>query len=157
MNWGKYLNNNRTELRLIHLVGALYFFNVFIYTVDDFKRDFPYYLRLMGICFHGLVGLILIDSQRRVKLWGLRRLIEKLLPFGLISTYVLSYYIATQKELDTRGLPLFLVTSVPIIMYILFVGYNIKQLSFLQDRRWIYNNGFLGLFLIVYVWTKYWS
>ncbi len=157
MNWDKYLKTDSKELELIQLITPLYFFNVVIYTADDFKRDFPTYLILTGLFIHGLVILVLIDKKGKFKIWGLRKIIEKALPFGLILTYYLSYYVGLQRGLDAKGLPIFLVTFIPMILYLFLIGYNFKSLSFLKDKRLIYNYGFIGLFVTAYIWVKYLS
>ena len=156
MNWDKYLKTDEKETRLIDLVTALYFFNVFLYTIDDFKRDFPIYLRLLGLLMHGLVVLVLIEGKRRPSMrTGSKEILKKFLPFGLLLTYCLSYYVGRNKGLSMSGLLIFLVTTVPMIFYLLSLTFNIKHLDFLNDKRKIYNYGFMGLFLIVYAWTKF--
>jgi hypothetical protein len=155
MNWDKYLKTDEKETRLIDLVTALYFFNVFLYTIDDFKRDFPIYLQLLGLLMHGLVVLVLIEGKRRPSMQtGFKEILKKVLPFGLLLTYCLSYYVGRNKGLSMSGLPIFLVTTVPMTFYLLSLTFNMKHLDFLKDKRKIYNYGFMGLFLIVYAWTK---
>ncbi len=154
MNWNKYLKTDENEIRLIDLVTILYFYNVILYTIDDFKRDFPIYLRLLGLLIHGIVVLVVIEEKRFPNMQkGFIEILKKLLPFGLLLTYCLSFYIDINRGLSMSGLPIFLVPTIPMILYLFSLIFNIKHLDFLLDRRKIYNYGFIGLFLISYTWV----
>lgn len=156
MNLDKYFRSVNSELRLIDLVTALYLFNVILYTADDFKRDFPVYLVLMGLVMHGLFILLIVDKKKRIKIpFQLRGLIEKVLPFGLIVTYYLSYKVGLEKGVNMNGLPIFLVAAIPVILFLFSSAFKLKFLYFLVDRKKVYTYGFLGLAAIAYIWMKF--
>ncbi|NOS93254.1 MAG: hypothetical protein HOP30_15145 [Cyclobacteriaceae bacterium] len=155
MYWGKYFNNIKNELPLITLVSSFYLIHVIVYTADDFKVGSPPYLVAMGIIFHSLVALILIDEKRRIKVLGFRRQIEKVIPFGLMVTYGMRYYLESPDKLNSGWVVLFLVTAVPVIGYLFLVIYKIRWFVFLLDQRRIYNHGYILLYALVYLWVKY--
>jgi hypothetical protein len=155
MAFSKYLRTNQNEPRLIDIIKVFFFIYVFLYTVDDFKQFTPAYLRLLGIVVHCLTLLILIDETRKFQqLNNLRQLIVKVLPFGLLLTYLLSYFDGLQQSIDQRGLPLFFLTFTPMIMYFILLGYDLKLFSFLKDKRKIYNYGYIVVFMTVYILIK---
>ena len=136
------------------MVKPFYFFNVVFYTADDFKQGFPPYLILAGLFVHAAVILILIDRKRRLKFSGLRRLVEKVLPFVLLLIYSWSYYVAKERGLNEDGLPIYIVTFIPVFLYLILIGHHVKWLNFLRDKRWIYNYGFLAVFVLLYVFIR---
>ena len=156
MNLDKYFRTDKSELRLIDLVTALYLFNVILYTADDFKRDFPGYIILMGLVMHGLFLLVIVDKKNKIKIQPqLRGLIEKFLPFGLIITYSLSYKLGLERGISMNGLPIFLVAAIPVILFLFSSAFKLKFLYFLVDRKKVYTYGFLGLIGIAYIWMKF--
>jgi hypothetical protein len=81
-------------------------------------------------------------------------MIQKILPFGLIITYCLSYGDALAKGIGMNGLPLFLVAAVPVILFLFSTAFKIRSLYFLADRKKIYAYGFFIVVLMTYAWLK---
>jgi hypothetical protein len=105
---------------------------------------------------HVLVAFVLIQGTRKRNIQlDFKEIIKKLLPFGLLLTYSLSFYTGLNSGFNMSALPIFAVTAVPMILYLFSLVFNLKVLGFLKDRRKVYNYVFMGLFVIVYVWIKF--
>ena len=155
MDLNRYIRTDKNEPRLIDMVKIIYFLFVLLYTVDDFKQNTPTYLRLMGLIVHGFTFLMLAHDAIKLRhLGNWRKFMLRLLPFLLLLTYLLSYFDGLSQNLDQRGLPIFILVSTPIVLYFFLIGYNFRFLNFLVDRRKIYNNGYLIIFVAIQIWSN---
>ncbi|HAD33881.1 MAG TPA: hypothetical protein DCF44_05210 [Chitinophagaceae bacterium] len=156
MNLREYFSTSNTELRLIDNVSIFYSLQVLIYTVDDFKKHYPIYLVTIGLLFHGIAFLTWREEGERKSVFGTKKsLVYKILPIGLISTYLISIWTGVQIGQITKqnyyNVILFMVTAVPMILFYISIGYKIDNFDFLRQKRKGVNYLFLGLIIVMLV------
>lgn len=114
----EYFTTDKKQPRLIDLAILFYLIDVVLYTADDFKQPFPGYMILMGLVMHSLFLMVIIHRAIKLRIpRNLLGIIEKLLPFGLMMTYSLSYKLGVEKGLGMRGIAIFLVPTIPVLLF----------------------------------------
>lgn len=159
----KFFEKKEFELRLIDHISLFYAFEVLIYTINDFKSDYPIWLILSGILFHTSVYLVASDQWRinpRISSIETREIIYKTLPFGLISTYLLSF-IHDLHQLNVSAIDnviRFMFTAIPMIIYFFFLGFSRakkQQFGILSIRNRFLNISYNAVYIILFILGQY--